>query len=60
MTESYLTTHPHIRRILYGAVALAAIGVLGWMFGWDNIFDLGKQLLTTAGLIETNPGVKPP
>ena len=55
MPESFLQTHPHIRRIIYGAVALAAIGVLGWMFGWGEIFELAKQLLATADLIEGAP-----
>ena len=52
MTDSFLETHPHIRRIIYGAVVLAATGILGWMFGWSEIFDLAKSLLATAGLIE--------
>ena len=51
MAQSYLTTHPHIRRIIFGACALAALGALGTMFGWDNVFDLGRELLGQAGLI---------
>ena len=52
MTESYLTTHPHIRRLVYGAAILVAAFAAGWMFGWDNVWELGGQLLATAGWIE--------
>ncbi len=55
MTESYLTTHPHVRRIIYGAAILGSLAALGLMFGWDNVLALGKQMLATAGLIEGTP-----
>jgi len=68
MTEkSYLETHPHIRAalasrqariLIYGAAILVAAGILGWMFGWDRIFELGERLLVATGLIQPE-GVTP-
>ncbi len=55
MPESYLTTHPHIRRIIFGACILIALAALGSMFGWDEVRRVGEKLFEAAGLIEGSP-----
>lgn len=48
---SFLDTHVHIRRLLYGAAILIALAVLGLMFGWAEILALSRELLSTVVLI---------
>ncbi len=51
MAQSYLETHKHIRRIVFGAAILVGLAALGLMFGWDEVRMLGRSLLSQAGLI---------
>ncbi len=37
LKESFLTTHPHVRRIIFGACILVTVAALGTMFGWDRV-----------------------
>ncbi len=54
MTESYLTTHPHIRRIVYGAAGLIGLAALGWIVTrFPEMLELAKEMLATAGMIAT-------
>lgn len=50
MPESFLQTHPHIRRIIYGVCVLAALAALGSMFGWDRVAGWAESAARTFGV----------
>ncbi len=60
VNPSYLTTHKYVRYLLFGVVvstaALVILWTLGNMFGYDNVWELGKALLGKQELIEMTEG----
>ena len=55
MAKSYLSTHPHVRRIVYGVVALAAVAAIGAMFDFDRVAGWIEGGSRSAGIDLTTP-----
>ncbi len=55
MKPTYLESHTHIRRLLYGGAILIALAALGVMFGWDEVRIFAREVAATFGLIEGAP-----
>ena len=49
MRKSWLTTHTHVRRIVYGACILAAIAACVYMFGPDRVAGWIEGAAHSAG-----------
>ena len=53
--QSYLTTHPYVRYLIFAATGLFFVLALAWQFGDGPIFRLAERMLETAGIIDVQP-----